>query len=90
MHSGESAVGLVFPISVAEVIMTRKRSVVSSFRGLSRAKRVFGRTICNTDKSQAALYHSAREANRIGEIDLVLGKKLNDGLVRVVLRCAEY
>jgi hypothetical protein len=32
MDSGESAVGLVFPISVAEVITTRKRSSVTEIR----------------------------------------------------------
>jgi hypothetical protein len=37
--SGESAVGLVFPISVAEVITARKRSV-GEFRGTIREEKV--------------------------------------------------
>jgi len=55
-----------------------------------KSRKVFWRTIRNTNETQAPFYNSARQANRIRKVDLVLLKKLDDSLVRVVFGRSEY
>jgi hypothetical protein len=47
------------------------------------------RTVRNMNEAQAPLDHSARQAHRIRKVDLVLGKKFDDGLVWVLFSCSE-